>query len=61
MLTAKLPATAASPCIVVLVWLRRMRSEPLNLTWLARPLDVKFSVPPTVIGPEHVASVRLNG
>ena len=61
LLTARLPATAASPCTVVLVWLRLMRSEPLNLTWVARPLDVIFSPPPTVIGPEHVASVKLNG
>ena len=61
LLTARLPATAALPCIVVLVWLRLMRSEPLNLTWVARPLDVIFSPPPTVIGPEHVASVKLNG
>ena len=61
LLTTRLPATAASPCIVVLVCLRLMRSEPLNLTWVARPLDIIVSPPPTVIGPEHVASVKLNG
>ena len=61
LLAARLPATAASPSTVVLVWLRLMRSEPLNLTWVARPLDVKFSPPPTATGPERVASVRLNG
>ena len=61
LLTARLPAMAAPPCIVVLVWLKVTRSEPLNLTCIARPFDVKFSVPPTVIGPEHVASVKLNG
>ena len=59
LLTARLPATAASPCIDVLVWFKVMRSEPLNLTWAARPLDVIFSSL-TVIGP-HVASVKLRG
>ena len=61
LLTARLPATAASPCTVALVWLRLMRSEPLILTWVAKPLDVKFNVPPTVIGPEHVACTRPRG
>ena len=61
LLTARLPATAASPCILVLVWFKVMRSEPLNLTWVARPLDVICNPPPIAIGPEHAASVKLNG
>ena len=57
--TARLPAIAASPCIVVSVWLSDMRSKPLSLARVAKPLVVIFSSL-TVIGP-HVASVKLNG
>ena len=31
------PVAEKSPCNVVLVWLKLMRSEPLNLMWFANP------------------------
>ena len=61
LLTVIFPAHAALPWIDVLVWLNVVRSEPLNLMWLARPAEAILNIPRTDNAPRHATQVKLRG